>query len=416
MNKKNPATGNPSAYSKKSQHKPISVFARTRSTIVFAAVLLSGILSTQSCTDAPAPDFVVGAPTINQGGYTAPSTLSLQYSVDGGKTYSTTVPRLPAGTVLNAKVVGGGADLSVNDFSFDWSATTPAPSASTVDRDVADITVSGGDVTINVTVSDLYSLVSSNSGSGKFYSIDPLTGAPTEAFTPSHNGQVLNRIQAFSYHPRKNRFYASVHQSDGAVAIDLFYSINPTTKASELLNSTNSPGDFVSNWAVAADDNLISLTYRDDSESTFINWIGTDGKKLDKSKKVYDHVSSGLLYNPTTNSVLFGLDNGSSYFNNFSIRKANATTGAKVDDTVINIFSGFQGSFEPSSGSAIKGIVDANSANELFALLFDDSSSSKKTYFVKINLSTQTATFISTIGVDGDNRYNNLTWIPNYAF
>jgi len=29
--------------------------------------------------------------------------------------------------------VGGGADLSVNDFSLGWSATTPAPSAATVD-------------------------------------------------------------------------------------------------------------------------------------------------------------------------------------------------------------------------------------------------------------------------------------------
>ena len=100
-----------------------------KNTLSPTIIALCAILLVQSCTSEnldPISNF--GENNIDQSEYTAGGTLAFSYSLDGGGTYTTTMPtNIATGATVKTKIVNGASELAIEDFSFDWTGSVPAP-------------------------------------------------------------------------------------------------------------------------------------------------------------------------------------------------------------------------------------------------------------------------------------------------
>lgn len=382
----------------------------------FGFMAIAGLLFLDSCKKDD-PTFGVTPGNITATEYTAGGTLSFLYSIDGGTTFKADIPSgLKSGTVIKIKINNGTIDLKADDFSFDWSKTTPAPTDPAAE--VAEVKVGGGNINLDVTVADIYSLVTSNRTSGKFYVVNPTTGTTTEAFTPTYNSAALNEVRAFVYHPKQKLFYASVNSyvNQGSIQAGFLYSINTNTKVATRINQNNGAGgaaiwDAIVNWAVAADDSLISVGDFNGDGNGIVKF-GVNGGRSKRTIKSDICCGLGILYTASNNT--FTIHNAWNDNQNMTtIQTLNGATGVLSNKITITNYQGFTEAFT-SSYAYLKAMAKAKDGT-IYGILF--STSSKKSYFVKVNLTgTANITFVSTLGADNNNQYNNLTYIPNYTF
>lgn len=263
-----------------------------------------------------------------------------------------------------------------------------------------------------------YTLISGNRTTGKFYSVNETTGATKEIFTPTFNGATLNEVRAVAYHPKKNLFYFS--QNSTALGTNTvlgnLYSMNPTTKVTTLINdnTTSQLIYAIANWSIAKDDSLIGLGYLRTGSGSSIVKFGTDGKQNLKPVTSNFCCGMGMLYDSKTNKFILSNDGG--YKNKIYLKDLDAATGVLSNEKIIATFTGFPEDFSVSSNLSLKAMAQNGTNAPIYGLIYNGISASRKTYLVKLDLTALTATYISTIGADNNNQYNNLAYVPSTSF
>lgn len=263
-----------------------------------------------------------------------------------------------------------------------------------------------------------YTLVAGNRTTGKFYSVNETTGATKEIFTPTYNGATLTEVRAVAYHPKKNLFYFALNSTgltSGNILGNL-YSMNPTTKISTLINdnSTSQLIYAIGNWSIAKDDSLVGLGYLRSGSGSSIVKFGTDGKQSLKPVTSDFCCGMGMLYDSKTNKFFLAYTGGQK--NQLSFKDLDAATGVLSNEKLIKTFTGFPEDFSVSSSLSLKAMAQNGTNAPIYGLIFNGVTASKKTYLVKLDFTALSATYISTIGADNNNQYNNLTYVPSTSF
>lgn len=262
-------------------------------------------------------------------------------------------------------------------------------------------------------------LIAGNRTTGKFYTVDEKTGTTKEIFTPTYDGTTLNEVRAVVFHPKKNLYYISQNSYtlDNNTQLGYLYTLNPTTKVATRINQNNGVNgvvwDAIVNWAVAADDSLISVGDFNGDGNGVVKF-GTDGVRSKKTVQASICCGLGLIYDSKTNKFIVSNDGG--YKNKVVISDLDAATGALTNQRDVITFTGFPEDFSVSSNLSLKAMAQNGSTATVFGLLYNGISASRKTYFVKIDLTAKSMTYISTIGADINNQYNNLTYVPANKF
>jgi len=368
------------------------------------------IALTQSCKDDD-PTFTIAGSSISSDDYTAGGTLKVLYSVDGGKTFTETLPSgLGSGTKVQVKVNNGTTDLSSDDFEFDWTGSSPAPAS--LNGPIAEFTVSGGNVTIQVKVTDKMVLITNHRSNGKFYQVNTTTGDLTVAFAPKLGADTLKNIRGFVFHKKKGMFYATLNTDAGSGLQGDLFTINTATKAATKINdnngsNTNVVWDAVVDWVVAPDDSLIGVGDFNNDGNGIVKF-GTDGGRSKKTVQADICCGLGLLYDGNTTLTVGNGWNGTS---NLIVLQSLALSGTAGTATNISTFEGFSESFT-NHWVTMKAMAKAKDGT-IYGILFDSSSSIS--YLVTINLSTPKITQLKKIGLNSKNQYQALDFVPAHT-
>jgi hypothetical protein len=374
----------------------------------FTVLLLAAVVALQSCDDDES-GIKLGSSTINRDQYTAGNTLVLIYSADNGANFSTTLPDgVKKGTKVLVKVYNGSKELLANDFAFDWSGSIPAPTDATAD--VAEFVTGSEKLTVNVTVKDKITLITSHRSTGRFYSLDQAEGDTTYLFTPTFNGDPLKSVRGFVYHYNKELFYVTQNTDVGGY----LYTIDPSGKTASRINENDGENgadvwDAVVNWAVAADDSLISVGDFN-SDGNGIVKFGTDGKRSTKTAEVDICCGLGMIHDAATAKMQvassWDTDDGELIFHEIT------DAGVVTDTTSITTMQNF-----PSDISGywltLRSMAKNKYDNTVYGILYIDST--KATYFVKVDLAGKSVTYIATLGTNNNNQFNSLAFVPNYT-
>lgn len=366
-----------------------------------------GSVFLQSCKDdEPNPRFKIETASVDESTYTGSGTLSLLYSTDGGETFTATLPeKLKKGTKVLVKVNNGSEDLSDEDFIFDWSTSSPAPADET--RGIAEFTIGSGNLKINVELEEIMALLTSHRTTGKFYTINPVTGDKAENFTITSGDIDVVGIRGFLYHPKKKLYYASTSTEEGG----FLYSVNPATSEATVINENDGANDHevwdaVVNWVVAPDDSLLAVGDFN-GEGNGIVKFGTDGVRAKNTIELDICCGLGLIWH-TNNTLL--VSNGSNTDSGEIILENIALDGEGIDSQTLTNMEGFPVDVS-TDWLTIKALAKAKSG-ELYGILFN--SDTKFSYFVKIDLGAEKINYISTLGEGNTNQYNTLVYIPKH--
>jgi hypothetical protein len=390
---------------------PINKTKQTMKNYLALLLLFASIAVVQSCKDDEDPKFKVSDITINEDAYTAGGTLKLLYSIDNGTTFTETLNDFKNGAKILVKINNGTVDLTSDDFTFDWSGSSPAPTSTT--SDVAEFTATAANSTINVKVTDIWSLITNNRTSGKFYTLDKATGVTTEAFTPMYNNTVLKEVRGFVYHPTKKLYYASLNSyvNQDAPQSGFLFTIDPATKVATKINGNDGNNgaydvwDAIVNWAVAADDSLVAIGDFNNDGNGVVKF-GTDGGRSLKTAQSDICCGLGMIYDVKTS--LFTIAN---YSNTTGVRiQTLDLQGNLTADKDITTFTGFTN--DPSVNTVALKTMAKDKDGVIYGILFD--TVAKKSFFVKVDLTALTITYIATLGADNANQYNSLTFIAKH--
>ena len=379
----------------------------TKSKIFFLAAVAFAMFQLSSCRSDDDPTFSIPSPTINEDGYSLGGTLKYLYSTDGGLTFSATPPtNIAGGGNVLIKVNNGTTDLTAEDFDFDWSGSSPVPSNS--GAAVAEFTVTSN-ITVNVKIVDKMTMITSHRSNGKFFEVNPTTGATKELFTPTYGDNPLLSVRGFVYHYNKNLFYASVNTDAGGY----LYTINPSTKVATRINENDGANgaaiwDAIVNWAVASDDSLVAVGDFNDDGNGIVKF-GTNGGRSAKTAEAEICCALGMIYDASAKSLV--LANGSNTNNGEVLIETFTQAGVSTGSVLITDFQSFPEDVSTSRLS-LRCMVKAKDGS-IYGNLFTDAT--KKTFFVKIDSTTKKITYISTLGADAANQYNSLAIVPNYT-
>jgi hypothetical protein len=258
-------------------------------------------------------------------------------------------------------------------------------------------------------------LVTSHRQTGVFYKVDQTTGETTEIFTPTVSGGTLKEVRAFVYHPGKKLFYASATSEtfDEELQSGFLYSINPKTKAATVINNNDGDAgayevwDAINNWAVAKDDSLVAIGDFNDDGNGIVKF-GTDGSRSLKTKIVNICCGNGMLYDKETNilTVASSYNSGDGEIDIVTISSAGEITAT----TTITTFNDFPETDDLTTTWLTMKALAKNKDGVIYGILFPYDL--KKSYLVTVDLETEEINYITTLGVDNENQYNSLAFIP----
>lgn len=261
-------------------------------------------------------------------------------------------------------------------------------------------------------------LVTSHRQTGVFYKVDKKTGETKEIFTPTLSGGTLKEIRAFVYHPKENLFYASASTSIYGEAFarkGYLYSMNPKTKVATLINNNDGDGgdyavwDAINNWAVAEDDSLVGIGDFNDDGNGIVKF-GTDGGRSLKTIEAPVCCGNGMLYDKKTGvmQVATGWDTDDGEIDIVTID----AEGVVTSTITITTFTGFPDDLSITWLTMKAMAKDKN--GDVYAILYHYDLG--KSYLVTVDIEGEEITYLSTLGVDEDNQYNSLAFIPgNFA-
>jgi len=224
---------------------------------IIGVILFTGLFTLFSCGDddsTPASTYDIIAGTITEDNYTGGGTLTFEYSIDDGTTYSATVPTdLLTGEKVWIRISDGTNALSTDDFEFDWTGSTVQPADANVA--VAEFTFANSDITINMDISDIIVLVIIQRDNGQVKEVDISTGATSDLFKFSLNSTDVTDLRSFIYHPVENSFYASTVAGSGGELLK----INTDTRVATIVNDNpNDTWSGMADLAVLSNNNILS--------------------------------------------------------------------------------------------------------------------------------------------------------------
>jgi hypothetical protein len=373
--------------------------------LLFSAffILALGLLS--SCKKDNEVKLMVLSPTIDDNDYTGGGTVKFQYSTDEGKTYQASVPQMNEGDVLLVKLNNETNDLTTEEFSFDWSYSSLKPEDPTAA--IARFVVKKSNFQVYVIVKDLVLLVTSHRNTGVFYTLDTLTGAKTELFTPLYNSAPIAGTRGFVYHIEKDKFYTSTSTNEGGT----IYEIDPATNAATIINENNSGTDpewfTIANFVVLPDDSLMGIGSLNSSDQYALMKFGTDGKKSPRAFNMDLCCGLAMIYKTDTEELIISDDP-----DNGSMRLVRSEVDGEVIDTrdiyeLENFPTDVSNIWLPTRSMA------QDRGGKTFAIMFNYDT--KESYLVRINTAVPSVTYITTLGADANNQYNTLAFIPRHA-
>lgn len=248
-------------------------------------------------------------------------------------------------------------------------------------------------------------LITSHRGTGQFYSLDLTTGVTTPIFTVSQSGTTLKDFRAFVYHPKQNKYFVSEATNSGG---DLF-SVNVSTKEATLINDNDGvePWDAVVNWVVDTDDSLLSIGDFNDDGNGFVKF-GTAGGRSGRLTEVDFCCGLGFLFDSKTGISTIG-NSWDSDDGEVVIEKFNREGVLQGTSSVITTFNNFPVDASMATSWLTTKCL-AQDGDDVYGIIFNDDTDDS--YFVKIDLVALTVTYISTLGVDNNNQYNVLAFVP----
>jgi len=349
-------------------------------------------------------------------GYTMGGTLALWYSLDDGETFSRDLPEVPLRAELMVKVNNGVADLTLESFTFDWSASSIAPDSAT--QDIVIFKVFEEIEDISVTVTELKTLITSHRSNGLFSSILATTGNTTPLFTATTDGNDLTDVRGFVYHPNKDKFYISQasYNADGInPRKGYLYTIDPATKVSTIINANDGLGgvaiwDAINNWGVTEDDSLMG--YGDfNSDGNGLVKFGTDGGRSSNTLQVSSVCCGlGMLFRAESSEMIVG-NSWSANNGQIILDRIDMNTGLVTNVMTTSELVGFpiDMSLEWLTTKAMAQFGDGT----IYGILYP--SSTQSSYFVSIDMAASTVTYISTLGAGKANQFNMLAYVPKYT-
>jgi hypothetical protein len=386
---------------------------KTRSLLFAFAVAM---ITLQSCKDDEEPVFQIGTPTLDATGYTGSGTIGLLYSIDNGVTYSATLPaNLEEGTKVLVKANDGTEDLSADDFIFDWSGSSPAPANATAN--VAEFTVGTSNLSISLTLEEVWALLTSHRQNGKFFTINPSNGATTEVFTATFEGVNMKDFRGFVYHPKQKLYYATVASTINDQQAGFLYTINPATKVATMINENDGDPnedqvldyaiwDAVVNWSVAPDDSLIGIGDFNGDGNGIVKF-GKDGGRSLKTVEVDFCCGLGMSW-VDENTMLVA--NGWSTGDGEVMLENIELNGTVSDDLLITTLEGFPTDIT-INWIPVRSLAKAKDGT-LYGLMFNYDLN--LTYFVKVDMANEKVVYISTIGGSAANQYTTLAFVPKH--
>jgi hypothetical protein len=366
--------------------------------------ILLAVSGLYSCKKDDEVKLTIQTPLMDLLDYTGGGTPVLLYSTDGGSTYSTTVPEFDAGTVIMVKVNNGTADLTTEDYIFDWSFSSLDPADT--HAAIAVFTADNRNFQVYVRVDDILVMVTANRTSGKMYVVDTL-GVKTESFTPKVNNTEIPGIRGFVYHIKKAKYYATTSSSVGGI----IYEIDPATDVATVINDNMEGVDAewfgIANLVVMPDDSLLGVGFLKDPTQNAIMKFGTDGNKSPAHEDLDLCCGLGLLFDNDSDELIISTeaDPGSMKL-----------VRSELDGNVVDIRSIFNLINFPGAASstelATKAITRDKSGNT-FAIMFNIET--KATYFVQLDFSVPSVTYIATLGADETDQYSSLAFVPKHT-
>jgi hypothetical protein len=258
-------------------------------------------------------------------------------------------------------------------------------------------------------------LVTSHRQTGVFYKINVATGATTEIFTPTYDGDTFKEVRAFVYHPGENLFYASrttfLDQNSETPRVGYLFTLNPKTKEATLINNNDGDGgsyavwDAIVNWAVADDDSLVSVGDFNGDGNGIVKF-GTDGGRSLKTKEVDICCGMGILYDKESGTLLVG--SGENSDDAQIIIETISAEGEVTNTSTITALTDFPDDLT-ADWLTLKAMAKDKKGN-VYGIVFNDELS--KSYFVSIDLEGEEITYISTLGADNGHQFNTLAFIP----
>lgn len=255
-------------------------------------------------------------------------------------------------------------------------------------------------------------LVTSHRQTGVFYKVDQTTGATTEIFTPTVSGGTLKEVRAFVYHKGENLFYASATTEtfEGGIETGYLYKMNPKTKVATMINDNDgNDGDYaiwdaINNWAVAEDDSLVAIGDFNNDGNGIVKF-GIDGGRSLKTKEVDICCGNGLLYDKASDILTVS---SSWDTNDGEIDIVTIEEGEITETTTITTFNDFADDLT-GSWLTMKAMAK-NKKGIVYGILFHFDL--RRSYLVTIDLDAEEINYITTLGVDNENQYNSLAFIP----
>jgi hypothetical protein len=376
-------------------------------------LLAGSLFYLQSCKDDEEPVFEVTQTTVDADGYSGSGTPTLMYSIDGGATYTATMPELRNGDKLLVKISNGTSDITEDDFTFDWSGSSPAPE--NAESDVAEFTIEDEDVSISVNLSDIFVFITTHRKSGKINMIDMETGAKTELVAPTYDGAALTDLRSIAYHPGEGLFFVTTHtrRVEDDIRKGELYTIDPATLVATMINANDgndgayAKWDAVVNWFVASDDSLVAIGDFN-SDGNGIVKFGTDGGRSPYTISADICCGLGALYDREEEEFIIA--NGSDTGNEEIILETLDMSGDLSNPITITNFTGFSTSFEDSWLTMKAMALDAS--GNLYGILYD--SDGEVTYYVSIDTAGLEIEYIATLGDNQQDQYNSLNLLAKH--
>jgi hypothetical protein len=247
------------------------------------------------------------------------------------------------------------------------------------------------------------SLVMIKRSTGVLYSVDRSTGAMTEKMTIMYNSNALTGLRGLVYDPETGKCFAGATNSgDGK-----FYSIDLSTGTATLLNDNSEEDwDAIADMVMAQDGNVLAIIWsnlEDGHAVATINKstgaVGTHHLITESGSDIYS--GGGICYGSNNSTILIGGEESEIY--------TSGLTGGNILSKITLVPTS---SMTPD-GELYVMDLEKDTDGTVFAIVYDDGDEDNVQYFVKVNTSTGGLTEIRELGSGGNtNFYHCMALIP----
>ncbi len=342
---------------------------------------------------------------IDDSGYTALNELILEFSVDDGNSYSEELPTdLEEGDEINVKINNGTKDIGTDDFTFDWSTSSPQP----LDPTAAEVkfVVGKNDLAISVAVLDKMTFVVSERTSGQFYSLDPTSEvvALAPAFAIMQVGDTLKRVRSMTYNSIGGKLYVSNTPSGPDKA--KLHSVDPNTMEATIVNGNEEDTwKSIADLILAENGKIFATISSGQGVDPSLIEFGLDGAASEAQLFTGESIPCcglGLTLGSSAGEYLIGDGSQNPVF----IHKSNSS--GVISESIELSLKGF-----PEDNYYIKNLTKDNAGN-IFSICYGHTA--EDTFLAKVDLDAGELIHIAKIGTGGVDQYNAMAYIPAYLF